>query len=429
MAADPASAGRERRRALVASTLGTTLEWYDFNLYGLAAALVFPRLFFPDASALVATLASFATFAVGFVARPLGGALFGHLGDRYGRKNVLVATLLVMGVATTLMGCLPTYDRIGPWAPALLILLRVGQGIGVGGEFAGATLLTIENAPADRRGLFGAIPAMGTGAGFLLASAIFAGVASLGHDALLAWGWRIPFLFSAVLVVLGIALRRQLHETPVFEAAIASDARPARPVVEAFTRHPRAILRTIGITVSGFVWGYTIQAFVYSYGTTELHIPPATLLLGTTVAAALEIVTIPFWGWLSDRLGRKPVVLGGLIAGILYAWPFFALLETREPWLIVLAMIIAVPVVKDAVFGPQAALVAELFSTRVRYSGVSVGRELSGAIFGGTAPFVATALYAATGHIEGVVGYVTVAMLVTFAAVATAPETAGGRLA
>jgi MHS family shikimate/dehydroshikimate transporter-like MFS transporter len=417
---------KERRRVLAASTFGTALEWYDFNLYGMAAALVFPALFFPETSLFIGTLASFATFAVGFVARPLGGIVFGHFGDRIGRKNVLIATLIVMGVATTLIGCLPTYSAIGLWAPALLIILRIAQGIGVGGEFAGATLLTIENAPTNRRGLYGAIPAMGTGAGFLLASAMFALMASFGNEALLDWGWRIPFLFSALLVVTGLLMRKRIRETPVFEKAKEEVGHEALPIVEAFTKYPGAIARTIGITVSGFVWAYLIQAFVYSYGTTTLGIPGSTLLLATAIAAALEVIFIPFWGWASDRVGRKPVVLGGLIFLAAYAWPFFLLLETGQTHLIILAMILAVPIGKDAVFGPQAALVAELFSTKVRYTGVSVGREVAGAIFGGTTPLIATLLFAASGQqIWSVVAFVLAAIAITFVTVATAPETNG----
>lgn len=413
---------RTDRRTMLASTVGTVMEWYDFNLYGLASALVFGPLFF-GSSSVGGTLASFATFGVGFAARPIGGVIFGHLGDRIGRKHVLLITMLGMGVATTLVGVLPTHAVAGVWAPVLLVFLRVCQGIAVGGEFAGATLLTVENAPPGRRGLFGAIPAMGTGAGFVLASGVFALASQLPDGSFDSWGWRVPFLLSAVLVVFGLVVRRGIDETPVF-AELEDRGETVRfPLLLTLRKQPGAVLRTMGITVSGFVWGYLIQAFALSYATGTLHLSKTTMLWAIALASALEIGSIPFWGWLSDLIGRRLMIAVGLVCTVGYAFPFFALLHTRSTPLIFLAMVLAIPICKDMVFGPQAALVAEQFDARVRYSGVSAGREIGGALFGGTAPFIGTALVAAGGSITPVALYVIAGCVVTAVAVFSGRET------
>ncbi|MFD4684231.1 MFS transporter [Streptomyces sp. NPDC086091] len=412
-----------RRRTMVAGTVGTVMEWYDFNLYGLASALVFGPLFFGSDST-GATLASFATFAVGFAARPVGGIVFGHLGDRVGRKHVLLLTMLIMGLATALVGLLPTHAAIGVWAPVLLIVLRVVQGVAVGGEFAGATLLTVENAPPGRRGLYGAIPAMGTGAGFVLASAVFGLVSLLPEDALFSWGWRVPFLLSFGLVVFGVWARRGIVETPVFTEVEERGETVRFPLLHTLRTQPGAVVRTMGITVSGFVWGYLIQAFTLAYATSALDIPKATLLWAIALAATLEIGAIPLWGLVSDRIGRRTTVAIGLVATAAFAFPFFRMLESRDTALIVLAYVIAMPVCKDLVFGPQAALVAEQFDAKVRFSGVSTGREVGGALFGGTAPFIGTALYAATDSVVPIVLYVLAACALSAAAVLTGRETA-----
>lgn len=378
---------------MVASTVGTVLEWYDFNLYGLASALIFGPVFFGSTST-GSILASFATFAVGFAARPIGGLILGNLGDRIGRKTVLMITFVVMGISSALIGCLPTAAVAGALAPILLILLRIIQGMAVGGEFAGATLLTMENAPAGKRGFYGSIPSMGTGAGSVLANLAFALVSLLPHDAFMTWGWRLPFLFSVVLVIFGIIARAGIDETPIF-AELEAQGRVARsPLWTTIKRQPGAIIRTMGVTISGFIWGYLIQSFGVSYATVTLGINPSVMLWSVTAASALEIAAIPFWGWLSDKVGRRKQIVSGLIFTCLYAFPFFWLLETKSTPLVVLAIIIAIPIAKDSVFGPQAALVAEMFDSRVRYSGVSAGREIGGAIFGGTTPFIGTALVA-----------------------------------
>jgi len=413
---------RPSRRTMVASTVGTVMEWYDFNLYGLASALVFGPLFFGSAG-VNGTLASFATFGVGFAARPIGGIVFGHLGDRVGRKFVLLITMLGMGLTTTLIGVLPTHAVAGVWTPILLVTLRICQGIAVGGEFAGATLLTVENAPPRRRGLFGAVPAMGTGAGFVLATAVFALVSMLPDASFNSWGWRVPFLASAVLVLFGLIVRHGIDETPVFAELEDRGSTVRFPLLLTLRKQPGAVLRTMGITVSGFVWGYLIQAFGISYATKTLHIHKATMLWAVAVASALEIAAIPFWGWLSDVIGRRVMVITGLVCTVAYAFPFFLLLGTRNTPLIFLAMVLAIPVCKDMVFGPQAALVAEQFDARVRYSGVSAGREIGGALFGGTAPFIGTALVAASGSYAPVALYVIAGCVITAIAVLAGRET------
>ncbi|WP_353651249.1 MFS transporter [Nakamurella sp. A5-74] len=412
---------------MVASTIGTVMEWYDFNLYGLASALIFGPLIF-GTSSVGGTLASFATYAVGFAARPIGGVILGHLGDRVGRKRVLILTMYGMGISTALLGLLPTHAQVGVLAPILLVVLRIGQGIAVGGEFAGATLLTIENAPPGRRGLFGSIPAMGTGAGFVLASAVFGLVSLLPDDVFLTWGWRIPFFVSIGLVVFGLWLRRGIEETAAFSEVRETDTRERFPLLTIIRTQPSAVLRTMGITVSGFVFGYSVQAFAVNYAVKTVGVSRSLMLWGIALASALEIIAIPFWGWLSDKIGRKVMVSIGLVFTVAYILPFFALLETGKPGLIILALIIALPIAKDMVFGPQAALVAEQFDSQVRFSGVSAGREVGGAIFGGTAPFIATALVAATGSTDSIAFYIMAACVVTLVAVLLGRETSRGSL-
>lgn len=410
---DRPSKSQSERRVVVASTVGTVLEWYDFNLYGLAAALVFGPLMFGDSS-VSGTLQSFATLGVGFLARPIGGLVLGNLGDRIGRKPVLMLTFVTMGVSSALIGLLPTYSQVGVWAPILLVALRVISGFAVGGEFAGAALLTIENAPRHRRGLFGAIPSMGTGAGFVLATVVFAAFSMLPDDQFFSWGWRVPFLAGIVLAVFGAVVRHRLEDTPVFKNLRDSNDVARSPLKRIFTEHPKAVLRIIGVAMGVSVWGYMIQSFVLSYGTSTLKIDKSVLLWAIGCAAALEILTIPFWGWLSDRVGRKKVMIGGVLATILYVFPFFALLQTGRTPLVWIAIIIGLPILKDAIFAPMAALVSEMFDSRVRYSGVSAGREIGTAIFGGTAPFIGTALVAAgSGRVWPLAVYIIAALTVT----------------
>lgn len=407
----------QRSRLMMASTVGTVLEWYDFNLYGLAAALVFGPLMFGDTS-VAGTLGSFATLGVGFFARPIGGLILGNLGDRIGRKPVLMASFITMGVSSALIGVLPTYAQIGIVSPILLLVLRIVSGFAVGGEFAGASLLTIESAPTKKRGLRGAMPSMGTGAGFVLATVVFALFSLLPDDAFLSWGWRIPFLAGLVLAVFGTVVRSRLEDTPAFKEVQQENKVVKFPLKRVVVEYRGAILRIIGVTMGVSVWGYLIQTFVLSYGTSDLDLDKTSLLWAIGVAAGLEIVTIPFWGWLSDRIGRKPVMIGGVVLTIIYVFPFFALLHTGNMALVWLAIIIGLPILKDSIFGPMAALVAEMFDSAVRYSGVSVGREIGTALFGGTAALMGTALIAvAHGQVWLLCLYVVLSLLVTGVAV------------
>ncbi|MCE0764081.1 MHS family MFS transporter [Pseudonocardia kujensis] len=408
---------------MLASTFGTTLEWYDFSLYGLASALVFGPLFFAS-SGVGGILASFATFAVGFAARPLGGMLFGNLGDRIGRKRVLIITLLTMGATTTLLGLLPTHAAIGVAAPILLVLLRIVQGVAAGGEFASAVLLTAEGAPDRRRGLFAAIPVIGTSLGLVLASAAFALASLLPDEQFLAWGWRIPFLLSIVLVIVGTIARSRVEETPVFQQMQEEEELASSPLLAVLRRQPRTVLRAVAVIISSFVWGYMVQTFALTHATSDLGVSRPVMLWAIAAASTLSMFTIPLWGWLSDRVGRRPLMIGGSALSAVYVFPFFALLGSGSVWLVILAVVIALAVIRDMLLGPQAAMVAEMFGARVRCSGVSVSREISGAVFGGTVPLVSTALASVAGGTWPVGVYIAIAALVSIVAIWLSPETA-----
>ena len=408
---------------MVASFIGTAIEWYDFFLYGTAAALVFGRLFFPNADPLVGTLSSFGTFAVGFVARPLGGAIFGHYGDRVGRKAMLIYSLMIMGVATFLIGLLPTFDTIGVWAPLLLVVLRCLQGIGVGGEWGGAVLMAVEHAPSDRRGLSGAWPQMGVPAGLFLSTVIFGLVSSaLGEAEFLRWGWRLPFLLSVVLIAVGLFVRLRLMETPAFARLQASGKQESRPLVAAIRDYRRNLLLAMGMRVAENGHFYIYTVFVLSYGPSALGVSRSTMLWGVTLAAALGLIAIPSFGALSDRVGRRPVYLFGAIFSLLYALPFFWLLETRSTPMIWGATALGMMFGHNAMYGPQAAYFSELFGAGVRYSGASLAYQLASVAAGGLAPFIATALLAAWG-VGAVAAYMMLLAAITLAATWAAPET------
>ncbi|MEV4645883.1 MFS transporter [Saccharopolyspora sp. NPDC049357] len=345
---------RSASRTLVSSTIGSIIEWYDFTIYGTAAALIFNRLFFTDLSPAAGTLAAFGTFAAGFIARPLGGFVAGHYGDKLGRKATLVMTLTLMGGATTLIGLLPTYQQIGIAAPALLVLLRLVQGFAVGGEWGGAVLMAVEHAPDDRRGRYGAWPQTGVSAGLLLGTGAFSIVSMLPEQQLAAWGWRIPFLLSVVLAVVGLYIRFRISEPESF-----TEARPAkRPLVEVLRTHPREILIAVGVRFAEGGNYYVFTVFILTYITEHLGLPKQAGLTGVMLAAAINIVALPLWGALSDRIGRKPVFIAGAVFMALYAWPFFWLVDTRSPVLIAVALVIALAVPHAAVFAPIAAFYA-----------------------------------------------------------------------
>ncbi|MEU6663157.1 MFS transporter [Streptomyces sp. NPDC046821] len=380
------------RRVVGASLAGTTLEWYDHFIYGSAAALVFPRLFFPGSAPLTATLLSLATYSVAFVTRPLGAAIFGHLGDKYGRKSILVVTLLLMGVATTLVGVLPTYGQAGTLAPVLLVALRFLQGIGLGGEWGGAALMVGEHSSGRRRGFMGALMQIGSPLGLLLANGAFSLVTYLvSDDAFFAWGWRVPFLFSSLLVVTGLWIRTQVHESPLFEKPEQNEK--VAPLAEVCTRHWRKVALAVGSRIGSDVTFYVFNVLVLVYGTTQLGIQRQLLLNAVLLAAASQAVSIPVWGYLADRLGRRPVLITGAVGSALWAFAFFPLLDSSTPVLVVLAPVIG-NVFIAAMWGPLAAYVPELFPTRVRYTGAGLGFQVAGVFGGALAPIISTYLIA-----------------------------------
>lgn len=381
----------------VASFIGTAIEWYDFFLYGTAAALIFNRLFFPTFDPLVGTLAAFGTYAVGFIARPLGGIIFGHYGDKLGRKSMLSLTLLLMGVATFCIGLLPTYDTLGVWASVLLILLRLLQGFGVGGEWGGAVLMAVEHAPEGQRGFYGSWPQVGVPAGLLLSTGVFSIVSMLPEEQLLSWGWRIPFLLSILLVGVGLFIRLRIHETPAFNQ-IKEEGQEARlPLLDALRTHPWNIVLAMGarLAENGFFYVYSVFALVYV--TEQLHLPRSTILNGVLLATGCELIAIPFFGALSDRVGRRPVYMLGATFSALFSFPFFWLLDTQQTELIWLSVVLGLSVGHGAMYGPQASFFSELFGARVRYSGASLGYQLASVFAGGLSPLIATALLSWSG--------------------------------
>jgi metabolite-proton symporter len=387
----------QRTKAAVASTVGTTIEWYDFFLYGTAAALVFPAVFFPGESRLAGTLASFATYFVGFAARPVGAAIFGHYGDRIGRKAALIMTLSLMGVATFLMGLLPGYDTIGVLAPILLVVLRIVQGIGVGGEWGGSVLMSMEWGSRRRRGFMASLPQLGVPIGLLLSTlAVRLVSAATGADSFDAWGWRIPFLISIVLVGIGLYVRIAVLETPHFARLRELRTVVKKPVLEVLKTQPRAVITSALIRMAEQAPFYLFITFVLAYGTEELGLERDNLLNDTLVAAALGLISVPFFGFLSDRLGRRRVYGTGIVLTALFAFPYYGLLNSKESGLVLLAIVLSL-LVHDIMYGPQAALIAETFGTGVRYSGAGLGYQLASIIAGGPAPLIATAILASTG--------------------------------
>src|SRR5215210_2473280 len=406
-----------------ASVIGTIMEWYDFFIFAAAAALVFPALFFPEREPLTGTLLAFGTYGLGFFARPVGGIIFGNLGDKIGRKTVLVITLLLMGIATTLIGVLPTFERLGLWAAVLLIALRILQGLGAGAEFGGAVIMAAEYSPQGKRGLYASLPCTGVAIGLLLSSGVFALFSSLPEEQFLAWGWRIPFLLSIVVVAVGLYIRLRILETPVFSQVKETNTEVGMPIVEVVRSQPRSLLVAIGARFSENGNSYIIQTFTLTYVAIQLGMSDSVALTGVLISSAIGLFTIPFFGTLSDRVGRRPVYLAGSVFLLLFAFPFFWLLNTEVPPLIWLAIILANGVGVYAMFSPQAAYFAELFDTRVRYSGIALAREVSAPFAGGLAPFVATFLLSRTGTYWPIAVYMMVLAVITIVAIALGPET------
>src|SRR5215211_5967880 len=379
------------RKVVVASFISTTIEWYDYFIYGTAAALVFPALFFPEFSDLAGRLLSFSTFAVGFAARPLGGVIFGHYGDRIGRKAMLVLTLLIMGTATFLVGLLPTFEQIGVWAPILLVVLRLVQGLGLGGEWGGADLMAVEHSPEDQRGLNGSWPQMGVPAGLVLGTGAFALVGAVSGEA--AWAWRVPFLLSAILIAVGLFIRLSIYESPAFSQVRESGTEARMPIVDVLRTYPRNVLLGVGSRIGIDAAFYILAVYSLTYITANLGLTESVGLTAITIAALIEIFTIPAFASLSDRIGRRPLLIGGAVFMGIWTFLFFALLSTESTVLIVFAAVMGLSVGHAAVYGTQGSFYAELFGTRVRYSGASFSYQISGIFGGALAPIIAASLF------------------------------------
>ncbi|MCS7482806.1 MFS transporter [Umezawaea endophytica] len=418
-------------KVVAASLIGTTIEWYDFFLYGSAAALVFNKLFFPSVDPLTGTLLAFTTYAIGFLARPLGGVVFGHFGDKIGRKKLLVFALVLMGGATFAMGLLPTYATIGVAAPLLLTLLRLVQGFALGGEWGGAVLIVSEHGDAKRRGFWASWPQAGVPLGNLLATAVLAVLAAVQTDeAFLAWGWRVPFLLSGLLVVIGLWIRLTVSESPVFlEAQRKAELRKSpvaekAPIVTLLRLHWREVLIAMGARMGENVSYYVITAFILVYLTGPLGLSKSYGLNAVLIASVIHFISIPLWGALSDRVGRRAVYLFGAVGVGVWIFLFFTLLDTKSFGAIVLATSVGL-LLHGAMYGPQAAFFSELFGTRVRYSGASVGYQLASIVAGALAPLIATALLKSYGSTVPVALYVGFACLLSVVAVVVAKETRG----
>ncbi len=417
------------RKVVLASLIGTTIEWYDFFLYGAAAALVFNKLFFPKSDPLTGAMLAFATYALGFVARPIGGVVFGHFGDRIGRKRLLMVSLVIMGLASSLIGVLPTYRDIGPAAAVLLTLLRLVQGFAVGGEWGGAVLLAGEHGDYRRRGFWAGWPQMGVPAGNLLAAGVLAVMTAMQSKAdFLAWGWRIPFLLSAVLVAVGWWVRTRVEESPAFAAVVRSGARSSAPALEAIRERPGGIAVGAGLRFGENVSFYILTALSLTYATETAHLDRSAALNAVLIGAAAECLTLPLFAILSDRIGRRPVYAAGALGMAAWSVPFFAMIDHGGPVGVALAVTVGL-VLHGAMYGPQAAFIAELFPTRLRYSGASIAYQLTSIIAGSLAPIIALSLLRAFGAAWPISAYVAAACAVSFAAALIARETGGAGLA
>ncbi len=408
---------KQLRRAVVASTVGTAIEWYDFFLYSTVTGLVFAKLYFPQSDPLVGTLQAFLIYAVGFVARPVGAAIFGHYGDRIGRKSTLIATLMLMGIATFLVALVPSYASIGIWGAVILTVLRFIQGVGVGGEWGGSVLLAMEWARTNtHRGFIASWPQFGVPCGLFLANLAVLAFSEISGDEFLTWGWRIPFLLSILLVAIGLYIRLNILETPTFSRLVSQKKIERTPMLEVIKRHPKEIVLTALARLAEQTQFYIYTAFVFIYGTTVLHVSRDFVLVAVLAASCLSFFSIPFSGYISDRIGRKRMyVLGTVVTGV-FGFIYFALQGSAVPGLIFLAIFLSL-IPHDMMYGPQAALIAECFTGRLRYSGSSLGYQLASIFAGGPAPLIATWLFAQYMSGYAVAGYILVCAIITLAAV------------
>jgi len=417
------------RKAVIAATVGTTIEWYDFFIYGTAAGLVFGKLYFPNEAPLAGTLAAFGTYFIGFVGRPIGAAIFGHYGDRIGRKATLIATLMTMGIATFLIAFVPTYASIGIWGAVILTFLRVLQGIGVGGEWGGSVLIAMEWARTHKnRGLIASWPQFGVPSGLFLSNLAVLGFSQWSGDQFLVWGWRIPFALSIILVGIGLWVRLGILETPVFQKLVADKKIEHAPIAEVIKKQPREIILSALCRMSEQAPFYIFTAFVFSFGVGTLKLPRDLILSAVLVASLVSFVSIPLSGHISDLIGRRRMYLIGAAVMGLFGFLYFGMLDTAVPWVVFIAIVLSL-IPHDMQYGPQAALIAEAFTPRLRYSGASLGYQLASVIAGGPAPIIATALFAAYGSGYAIAIYIAVCALITLVSAAFMPDYTGEDIA
>jgi metabolite-proton symporter len=413
------------RRAVIASTIGTAIEWYDFFLYGTAAGLVFGKLYFPNEDALTATLAAFGTYFIGFVGRPIGAAIFGHYGDRIGRKATLIATLLCMGIATFLIAFVPTYSQIGIWGAVILTVLRMIQGIGVGGEWGGSVLLAMEwSRHHNERGLMASWPQFGVPCGLFLSNLAVLAFSQLSGDQFNTWGWRLPFALSIVLVGVGLWIRLGILETPVFQEVVKNNKVEAAPVLEVIKKHPKEIILSALLRMAEQAPFYIFTAFVFAYAVGTLHMSRNFILTAVLVASCISFVTIPLSGHMSDRIGRARMYLIGAAVTGLFGFLYFGMVDTATPLLVFIAIVLSL-IPHDMMYGPQAALIAEAFTPRLRYSGASLGYQLASIIAGGPAPLIATALFAHYKSGFAIAVYIAICAVISLIAASLMPDYTG----
>jgi len=413
------------RKAVVASTIGTAIEWYDFFLYGTAAGLVFGKLYFPNEDALTATLAAFGTYFIGFVGRPIGAAIFGHYGDRIGRKATLIATLLTMGIATFLIAFVPTYAEIGIWGAVILTVLRMVQGIGVGGEWGGSVLLAMEWSKSHgSRGLVASWPQFGVPCGLFLANLAVLAFSQMSGDQFYTWGWRLPFAISIVLVGVGLWIRLGILETPVFQKVLDEDKVEKAPIVEVFKKHPKEIVLSALARMAEQAPFYIFTAFIFAYAVGTLHMSRNLILTAVLVASCVSFVSIPLSGHISDLIGRRKMYLIGAATVGVFGFLYFAMVDTANPVLVFIAIVLSL-IPHDMMYGPQAALIAEAFTPRLRYSGASLGYQLASVIAGGPAPLIATALFASYKSGFAISIYIAICAVISLVSAAMMPDYTG----